>query len=113
MLVAAPPGLADDLPVGVGAVGEHAHVNAAADRVAERIDERTPWREVGGGQPDSLAGAGDRGIEQLLGVGAALLCGGAGDLGLDAVVEAAHVRGALSAGPDATGRLGPVVDHAA
>src|SRR6266699_1095450 len=95
VLVTAPPGLADDLPVGVGAVAEHAHVHAAADRVAERVDERAPWREVGGGQPDPLAGAGDRGVEQLLGVGAALLRGGAGDLGL----RCAHASRSRSSSP--------------
>jgi hypothetical protein len=47
LLIAAPPGLADDLLVGVGAVGQHPHVHAAPDRVAERVDERAPWGEVG------------------------------------------------------------------
>src|SRR5215207_152462 len=108
--VAGPP---HHLLVDVGAVGEHAHVDPAPDRLAQGLDERPPRGKVGGGQPDPLPGAGDGRVEQVLGVGRSLLGRAPGHLDLDAVVEAVDVGQVVGAGQDALGRLGPVVEEAA
>ena len=96
-----------------GTGDQDAHVDAALGRRAERVGERRPGNEVGGGELDRLRRRGDRQVVEGLGVRVADLGARAHDLHRAPVVDRLELGQVLVAGEHLAGALEPVLGERA